>query len=34
MPTRSNRYPVSSKAISILDASRYEEEEISGEDEL
>ena len=34
MPTRSNRYPVNSKAISILDASRYEEEEISGEDEL
>ena len=34
MPTRSNRYPVNSKAISILDASRYEKEEISGEDEL
>ena len=34
MPTRSNRYPVNSKAISILDASRYEQEEISGEDEL
>ena len=34
MPTRSNRYPLNSKAISILDASRYEEEEISGEDEL
>ena len=34
MPTRSNRYPVNSKAISILDASRYEEEEVSGEDEL
>ena len=34
IPTRSNRYPVNSKAISILDASRYEEEEVSGEDEL
>jgi 3-phenylpropionate/cinnamic acid dioxygenase small subunit len=34
MPTRSNRYPVNSKAISILDASRYEEEEVSGENEL
>ncbi len=34
MPTRSNRYPVNSKAISILDASRYEEEEVSGEEEL
>ena len=34
MPTRSNRYPVNSKAISILDASRYEEEEVSGEGEL
>jgi 3-phenylpropionate/cinnamic acid dioxygenase small subunit len=34
MPTRSNRYPVNSKAISILDASRYEDEEVSGEDEL
>ena len=34
MPTRSNRYPVNSKAISILDASQYEEEEVSGEDEL
>ena len=34
MPTRSNRYPVNSKAISILDASRYEEEEVSDEDEL
>ena len=33
MPTRSNRYPVNSKAISILDASRYEEE-VSDEDEL
>jgi len=34
MPTRSNRYPVNSKAISILDASRYEEEEVAGEEEL
>jgi 3-phenylpropionate/cinnamic acid dioxygenase small subunit len=34
MPTRSNRYPLNSKAISIVDASRYEEEEVSGEDEL
>ena len=34
MPTRSNRYPVNSKAISILDASRYEEQGVSGEDEL
>jgi 3-phenylpropionate/cinnamic acid dioxygenase small subunit len=34
MPTRSNRYPLNSKAISVLDASRYEEEEVSGEDEL
>ncbi|MEE8466536.1 MAG: 3-phenylpropionate/cinnamic acid dioxygenase subunit beta [Dehalococcoidia bacterium] len=31
MPVRSNRYPVISKAISILDGSRYEEEELSGE---
>lgn len=34
MPMRSNRYPVNSKAISILDGSRYEESEISGEKEL
>ena len=34
MPTRSNRYPVNSKAITILDGSRYEEQEVSGEDEL
>ena len=34
MPVRSNRYPVSSKAISILDGSRYEEEEVSKEGEL
>ena len=34
MPTRSNRYPVNSKAISILDGSRYEDDEVSGDDEL
>ena len=34
MPVRSNRYPVNSKAISILDGSRYEENEISKEGEL
>jgi 3-phenylpropionate/cinnamic acid dioxygenase small subunit len=34
MPTRSNRYPVNSKAISILDGSRYEEQELSEDDEL
>ncbi len=34
MPLRSNRYPAYSKAISILDGSRYEEGEISGEDDL
>ena len=34
MPTRSNRYPLNSKAISILDASRQEEDEVSEEDEL
>ena len=34
MPMRSNRYPVSSKAIAILDGSRYEESEVSREDEL
>ncbi len=34
MPVRSNRYPVSSKAISILDGARYEEEEVSKEGEL
>ncbi len=27
MPVRSNRYPANSKAISILDGSRYEEGE-------
>ena len=34
MPTRSNRYPANSKAISILDGSRYEEQEVSGDDQL
>ena len=34
MPLRSNRYPAYSKAISILDGSRYEEGDISGEDDL
>ncbi len=34
MPIRSNRYPASSKAITILDGSRYEEEELSKENEL
>ena len=34
MPIRSNRYPVNSKAISILDGSRYEEDDLSKEDEL
>ena len=34
MPVRSNRYPVISKAISILDGSRYEEEELSKEGDL
>ena len=33
-PLRSNRYPANSKAISILDGSRYEEGEFSREDEL
>ena len=33
-PIRSNRYPVISKAISILDGSRYEETEVSGEKDL
>ena len=33
-PLRSNRYPAYSKAISILDGSRYEEGEFSREDEL
>ena len=34
MPIRSNRYPANSKAISILDGSRYEEGDLSKEDEL
>ncbi len=34
MPMRSNRYPVNSKAISILDGSRYEEAEVSSEGDL
>ena len=34
MASRSNRYPKSSKAISILDPDRYVEEDLAGEDEL
>ncbi len=34
MPIRFNRYPANSKAISILDGSRYEEGDLSKEDEL
>ena len=34
MPLRSNRYPAISKAISIRDGSRYEEEDLSKENEL
>lgn len=34
MPIRSNRYPANSKAIVILDGSRLEEPEVSGENEL
>ena len=34
MPMRSNRYSVTSKAISILDGSRYEEVDLSKEGEL
>ena len=34
MPGRSNRYPKMSKAIVILDPDRYNEEELSREDEL
>ncbi len=34
IPLRSNRYPAISKAISIRDGSRYEEEDLSKEDEL
>ena len=34
MPVRANRYPANSKAISILDGSRYEDGELSKEGEL
>ncbi len=34
MPIRSNRYPLNSMAITILDGSRYEEAEVSSEGEL
>src|SRR5437879_11288215 len=34
MAARSNRYPRSSKAISILDPDRYREEDATGEAEL
>jgi 3-phenylpropionate/cinnamic acid dioxygenase small subunit len=34
MPVRTSRYPKSSKAIAILDAARYEEEELAKADEL
>ena len=34
MPIRSNRYPANSKAISVMDGSRYEERDLSGEGEL
>jgi 3-phenylpropionate/cinnamic acid dioxygenase small subunit len=34
IPMRSNRYPITSKAISILDGSSYEEGELTREDEL
>ena len=34
MPMRSNRYPANSRAISILDGSRYEEDDLSKENEL
>jgi 3-phenylpropionate/cinnamic acid dioxygenase small subunit len=34
MAARSNRYPKSSKAISILDPDRYVEEDLAGEDDL
>ena len=34
MPMRSNRYSVTSKAISILDGSRYEEVDLSKEGDL
>jgi len=34
MASRSNRYPKSSKAISILDPERYVEDDVTAEDEL
>ena len=34
MASRSNRYPKSSKAISILDPARYVEDDVTAEDEL
>jgi 3-phenylpropionate/cinnamic acid dioxygenase small subunit len=34
MPVRTSRYPMSSKAIAILDPGRYEEAELSREHEL
>ncbi len=34
MPVRFNRYPLTSKAISILDGSRYEEEDLAKDGEL
>ena len=34
MAGRSNRYPKSSKAIAILDAGRYVESDVTGDDEL
>ncbi len=34
MPGRSNRYPKSSKAISILDPDNYDEDDVAKEDEL
>src|SRR5712691_13206793 len=34
MASRSNRYPKSSKAISILDPDRYVEDDVGREDEL
>jgi 3-phenylpropionate/trans-cinnamate dioxygenase subunit beta len=34
MAARSNRYPRRSKAIAILDPSRYVEEDLAGDDEL
>jgi 3-phenylpropionate/cinnamic acid dioxygenase small subunit len=34
MGSRSNRYPKSSKAISILDPDRYVESDVTGDDEL